>query len=45
MRRIILFIDELYSKKSKLFTISNIKIEEWFVIDGHEGTEESFMVH
>jgi hypothetical protein len=44
MRRIILFIDELYAKKSKLFTLSEKPIEEWFFIDGKGETEEGFMV-
>ena len=44
MRRIILFIDEVYNHKTKLFVLSEAGVENLFVKDDFEGSEESFMV-
>lgn len=45
MRRIILFIDEIYNHKTKLFVLSECSHEEIFVNDNEGDTEESFMIH
>lgn len=44
MRRIILFIDEVYNHKSKLFALSDNDIEGLFLKDDLGNSEEAFMV-
>ena len=45
MRRIILFIDELYNHRTKLFALSEGPVEELFQTEKGQESEESFMMH
>lgn len=45
MRRIILFIDEVYNHKTKLFVLSEGGLEDLFIRDDLSDGEESFMIN
>jgi len=44
-KRFILFIDEVYNHKVKLYMSSQHDVDELFVMDGGVNSEEMFMIH